>query len=214
MVIIADDENIRISKLDVGGTTWPNSYLVRCLQTGESALIDISGKTETIIDQTKNETLKYILMTHNHNDYVPALAKLKSAMKISVYGQAEDFDKYLIPLDMELKDGDMITFGKLKVKAIYTPGHTKGSCCFLVEKYLFSGDTLLPGGPGYTASPADFERIMRSLTERIFVLPDDTMVCPGHGIPTVMGKEKNEFAVFSTRPHSTGLCGDVLWLSS
>ena len=153
-------------------------------------------------------------MTHNHNDYLPVLAKLKSAMRTSVCGQTEDFDKYLIPLDRELKDGDKITLGRLEVKAIYTPGHTNGSLCFLVGKCLFSGDTLLPGGPGYTASPADFEGIMKSLTERIFVLPDDTMVYPGHGNSMVLGQEKNMFTIFSAQPHSTGLCGDVFWLDS
>lgn len=214
MEVMAEDANIRIMKIDVGGTTWPNSYLITCLQTGESALVDVPAKAEMVLDQIKNTVLKYILMTHNHNDYLPALTKMKSTMKTLVCGQTEDFDKYLIPLDVELKNGDMIALGKLEIRAIYTPGHTDGSMCFLVGRYLFSGDILLPGGPGYTASPDDFEDIMKSLTERVFVLPDDTMIYPGHGNSMVLGQEKGGFAIFSAQSHSPGLCGDVLWVNN
>jgi hydroxyacylglutathione hydrolase len=115
---------------------------------------------------------------------------------------------------MELKDGDTIEVGKLKFKVLHTPGHTPGSLCFLVGKYLISGDTIFPGGPGKTGTPADFKQIVKSLDTRLFVLPDDTHVYPGHGDGTVLGKEKKEFAIFASKPHDPNLCGDVLWLSS
>jgi glyoxylase-like metal-dependent hydrolase (beta-lactamase superfamily II) len=86
--------------------------------------------------------------------------------------------------------------------------------CFHVGGYLISGDTIFPGGPGNTRSSGDFKQIVRSLKEKIFVLPDDTHVYPGHGEPTTLKKEKDEFAVFSSRPHSPDLHGDVLWLTS
>jgi glyoxylase-like metal-dependent hydrolase (beta-lactamase superfamily II) len=86
--------------------------------------------------------------------------------------------------------------------------------CFLTGKYLISGDTLFPGGPGKTGSPGNLEQIIESIKGKILPLPDDTYVYPGHGDSTVLRKEKEEFAVFSSRPHDPNLCGDVLWLSS
>jgi len=213
MIILMDDVYTRVSKLDIGGTTWPNSYLVTYQQTGESALVDIPGKYETVFDQVANVPLKYVLLTHNHKDYEPALDKLKSTKNITVCGKIEDFEKYLITLDRELKAEDRITLGKLEIRAIYTPGHTRGSMSFLIGNCLFSGDTLLKDGPGYTATPNDFELIMRSLTEKIFVLPDDTVVYPGHGSLTTLGQEKSQITAFLARPH-TGLCGNVVWQSS
>jgi glyoxylase-like metal-dependent hydrolase (beta-lactamase superfamily II) len=100
------------------------------------------------------------------------------------------------------------------MRALHTPGHTPGSVCLLIGKHLFSGDTLFPGGPGKTGTPAAFEQIVNSIIERIFVLPDETLVYPGHGEDTILSKEKQEFAIFSGRTRPSGLCGDVLWLSS
>jgi len=95
---------------------------------------------------------------------------------------------------------------------LHTPGHTPGSLCFRVGRYLISGDTIFPGGPGRTSSPDDFKQIVKSITEKIFVLPDDTQIYPGHGNSTVLKNEKEEFAVFTSRPHEPNLCGEVLWL--
>ena len=102
----------------------------------------------------------------------------------------------------------------MSLKVLHTPGHTPGSLCFWVEKHLISGDTIFPGGPGKTKSPADLKRIIESITSKIFVLPDDTAIYPGHGNSTLLKKEKREFATFSSRPHDAYLFGDVLWLSS
>jgi glyoxylase-like metal-dependent hydrolase (beta-lactamase superfamily II) len=117
-------------------------------------------------------------------------------------------------VDLPLSDGDEVVFGKVTLKVLHTPGHTPGSLCFLTDRYLLSGDTIFPGGPGRTNSPRDLEQVMESLTEKIFVLPDDTRIHPGHGESTVLKKEKDEFAAFSSRPHRSGLCGEILWLSS
>jgi len=97
---------------------------------------------------------------------------------------------------------------------LHTPGHTPGSLCFLVGCYLISGDTIFPGGPGRTGSPDDFKQIINSITEKILVLPDDTQIYPGHGNSAVLKNEKEEFAVFCSRPHEPNLCGEVLWLST
>ena len=115
---------------------------------------------------------------------------------------------------MLLNDGDTVSFGNLRLGVLHTPGHTPGSLCFKYGRYLISGDTIFPGGPGKTGSPVRFREIIKSLTEKIFVLPDDTLIYPGHGDSTVLKKEKDEFAVFSSHPPDPGLCGDVLWLAS
>jgi len=79
---------------------------------------------------------------------------------------------------------------------------------------LISGDTIFPGGPGKTGSPDNLRQIIESITERILVLPDDTEIYPGHGDSATVKQAKEEFAVFSSRPHDPNLCGDVLWLTS
>ncbi|MGB6339420.1 MAG: MBL fold metallo-hydrolase, partial [Candidatus Aminicenantaceae bacterium] len=104
--------------------------------------------------------------------------------------------------------------GNINLEVLHTPGHTPGSLCFIYDRYLFSGDTLFPAGPGRTSTPAAFEQIVRSLKEKIFPLPENTLIYPGHGASTILKKEKEEFAVFSSRTHPPNLCGDVLWLSS
>jgi glyoxylase-like metal-dependent hydrolase (beta-lactamase superfamily II) len=81
----------------------------------------------------------------------------------------------------------------------------------LLGKHLFSGDTLFPGGPGKTQTPEALKQVITSITERLFVLPDDTNVYPGHGSDTTIGASKAEYAVFTSRDHAADLSGDVLW---
>ena len=147
-------------------------------------------------------------------DHTGAINELKSKLNVPIASHSADASR--LPLDPELlmNDEDKITIGNLKLKVLHTPGHTLGSLCFLTDRYLISGDTLFPGGPGKTGTPDDFKQIVESLKKKIFILPDDTPVYPGHGDATVLKKEKEEFAIFSSRPHSPNLCGDVLWLSS
>jgi len=190
MDIIAETKNVRVGQLDVGGSIWANTYLVSCTQTGQSVLIDASGKAALVLEQIREKNLKYVLMTHNHKDHIGALPKLKSTLKIPVYGHANDASGYPVSLGKKLTDTDIIAFGNLEVRVLYTPGHTEGSLCFLVGNFLFSGDTLFPGGPGYTNSPDNFQLIIKSITGKIFSLPNDTIVYPGHGTSTVLGKEK------------------------
>ncbi len=95
--------------------------------------------------------------------------------------------------DYLLEDESVIAVGRLRLHTILTPGHTPGSMCFRVEgsPVLFSGDTLFPGGPGATGFPGgDFERIIESLDRRLFPLPVDTLVLPGHGDDTTIGAER------------------------
>ena len=117
-------------------------------------------------------------------------------------------------IDRPLADGEEIPVGGLKVRTIHTPGHTPGSTCFLAGPFLISGDTLFHGGPGHSDRPLDLQEMIGSIIQRLFVLPDDTLVLPGHGDDSTIGRSKREYAVFASRPHPADLCGDVLWESS
>ncbi|MFH0768045.1 MAG: MBL fold metallo-hydrolase [Chloroflexota bacterium] len=212
MVIIAKDDALQIERLTLGPYET-NAYIVVCQKTHDSVLIDTPAEADTIMDGLKGTNPKYILLTHNHMDHLGAFTELRSNLKVPVAVHALDSSNLPSPPDILLSDGDMVSFGKLKFEVLHTPGHTPGSLCYKSGKYLLSGDTLFPGGPGMTRSPAHFSRIVQSITEKLFVLPDDTQIYPGHGDSTVLRKEKEEFAVFSSRPRNPALCGNVLWLS-
>jgi glyoxylase-like metal-dependent hydrolase (beta-lactamase superfamily II) len=213
MKIMVEDRDVRIIKMELGpfGT---NAYIIVCRATGDNILVDAPADADKVVKRLAGTNPKYIVLTHTHIDHIGALEELKARLKVPVALHPEDAVRLSLRPDMELKDGDTIEVGKLKFKVLHTPGHTPGSLCFLVGKYLISGDTIFPGGPGKTGTPADFKQIVKSIETRLFVLPDDTEVYPGHGEGTVLGEEKKAFAIFASKPHDPNLCGDVLWLSS
>ncbi len=213
MAIVAKDDALQIERLELG-SFGTNAYIVICQKTGDSVLIDAPAEPSTIIDRLKSTNPKYILLTHNHMDHIGALAELRARLKVPLAVHGLDARNLLSPPEILLSDGDTASLGNLKFEVLHTPGHTPGSLCFKVGCYLISGDTLFPGGPGKTRLPSDFKQIIKSITERILVLPDDMRLYPGHGDFTVLKKAKDEFAIFSSRPHNPDLCGDVLWLSS
>jgi len=209
---LVQDSAVTIIRLELGpfGT---NAYMVVCHKTGDSVVVDAPGEADEIVKQLADTNPKYILITHNHFDHIVALEELKSKLKVPVAAHPKDAGGLPSRPEIELNDGDTIEVGKLKIRVLHTPGHTPGSLCLLVGRYLISGDTIFPGGPGKTGTPADFKQVVKSIESKLFVLPDDTEVYPGHGDATVLGKEKKEFAIFASKPHNPNLCGDVLWLS-
>jgi glyoxylase-like metal-dependent hydrolase (beta-lactamase superfamily II) len=210
MIIIAENNRIRIQKLSLGpfGT---NSYVLRCMQTGAGAVVDAPGDADKVLEALEDIEPKYILMTHNHMDHVGALAELKSSLNIAVAAHALDAGGLPVSTDKVLEDGEIVAVGGLGLKVIHAPGHTRGSISFLTERYLLSGDTLFPGGPGKTRSPEAFRQVLETLTNKIFTLPDDIAVHPGHGDSTTLGKERPAFEAFIAKGYSGNLCGDVLW---
>jgi glyoxylase-like metal-dependent hydrolase (beta-lactamase superfamily II) len=213
MSVIAQDNSIRIEKLSLGpfGT---NTYLLICRKTGDSVIVDAPGEADKVLKRLEGTQPRHILMTHNHMDHVEALADLKSALDVPLAAHADDADSLPVKPEQLLNDGDTVSFGDIQLKVLHTPGHTPGSLCFLTGKYLISGDTIFPGGPGKTWSPADFKTMVASLTAKIFSLADETEVYPGHGDGTVIKKERQEFETFSAKPRDPNLCGDVVWLST
>jgi len=213
MVNMVEDDRIQIKKLELGpfGT---NAYVLTCLSSHVSVVVDAPAEAKKISDELTGTNPKYILITHNHMDHTGALEDLKSTLNVPVAAHADDAAKLPVRPDLLLKDGDLISFGDIQLTVLHTPGHTPGSLAFLTGNYLIAGDTIFPDGPGKTWSPADFKRIVESLTLKIFVLPGETQIFPGHGDSTVLKREKRLFEEFAAKPHEAGICGDVLWSSS
>lgn len=211
MAIVEKDETLRIERIETApfGT---NAYIVVCETTGESVLIDAPGDAERILDRLEGTNPICILITHRHMDHTGALQRLKDEWNIPVAAHRADADNLPVEAAMLLDNGNIVSFGNVTLEVLHTPGHTPGSICFLTGNILLAGDTIFPGGPGKTGSPDDFRKIIQSLEQKIFVLPDDVKIYPGHGEPTTVKKARQEYAVFSGRSHDPGLCGDVLWL--
>ena len=210
---VAKNEYVQIDRLKLGPFDT-NSYILTCPLTGDSVLVDAPGEASEILKASEGTNPRYILITHNHMDHIGALSELRSRLRIPVGAHRLDAKGLPLRPDILLEDGEEVSCGNMRLRVLHTPGHTPGSLCFLVGKHLISGDTIFPGGPGKTKSPIDLKLIIQSITSKIFVLPDDTVLYPGHGDSTLLRKERERFAIFSSRSHDPNLFGDVLWLSS
>ncbi len=183
---------MRITKLALGPMD-NNVYVVVCERTGESVVVDASHDAARIAAATAGTTVRAILLTHGDADHVDALEDLRARLGVPVHVHPADADRLPAPPDFLLADGQAITVGEGVLRVIHTPGHTPGSVCFHIEeeRTLIAGDTLFPGGPGATRGDrARFAQIIASIRDQLFVLPDETVVRPGHGADTTIGAEK------------------------
>jgi glyoxylase-like metal-dependent hydrolase (beta-lactamase superfamily II) len=180
-------------------------------QTHEAMVIDPGDQIEEILEILRQEklTLKQIVITHAHIDHVGGAMKLKAATGAPILMNQDDY-ALLKMLDMQAAwvgmrspgavevdespaEGKVLRIGGISASVIYTPGHTEGSICVYLpeEKKLISGDTIFAGSIGRTDLPGgSFEKIMRSLHDRVLTLPDETVVVPGHGPQTTIGDER------------------------
>lgn len=195
--------------------TWKgdptNCYIIFDESSKETMVIDPAGDVDKIqeIINILGGNLKYLYLTHCHGDHILGVQELKEKCggKILIHiDDAEGLDNaninltpYIVEKKIELEadsrveDSDLIHLGELEFKVIHTPGHTKGSSCLYCEKEqcLFSGDTLFRGTWGRTDCPTgNFESIMKSIVNKLLVLPDNTICYPGHGLSTRIEDEK------------------------
>ena len=184
-----EGDDLIVRKIEVG-TMENNVYVLECPHTHEAFLVDGCFEADEILKGAEGAEIVGILQTHGHMDHVQALPELKERLGVPVY--AHPGDDYPVPIDHELADGDELKFGKDHVvKVIHTPGHTPGGVCFLTGRHLVSGDSLFPGGPGNTwGNKEHFEQLVTHIENKLFTLPDDTYVYPGHGKDTTIGTEK------------------------
>lgn len=205
---------LRIGKIGPLGKWANNLYLLVDPASNESLIIDAPENAEEVIEPATGTTVRGIVITHSHPDHTAGLARLKSTYDAPVYCHPKEpwLDRALVNVDLD--DGMEIVFGNLSLQALFTPGHTPGSTCFLLGKHLFSGDTLFPGGPGRTQTHDDLEQEISSITTRLHTLDEATVVYPGHGDNTTIADSLREYAEFSGREHAPDLHGDVLWATS
>lgn len=188
-----------------------NCYIIVDEETKETIVIDPGGEPDKIKEMLNilSAKLKYIILTHCHGDHIGAVISTKKDFggKILIHRtESENLNNPNITLspyigmepieleaDSRLDDNDLIHIGNLEFKVIHTPGHTAGGICLYSEKYkmLFSGDTLFRGTWGRTDLPTgSMINIMDSIVKKLLILPEDTIVYPGHGKLTMIREEK------------------------
>jgi hydroxyacylglutathione hydrolase len=183
---------------DPGGTQYVNVYVVFSPATREAVLIDAGAKDARIGDFVRENGLvvKAVLNTHAHLDHCAANGFYAKEFRAPVCAPRDEARTYAVPPDRPLDDGDVLAFDGLSVRAVKIPGHTEGSLCFLVDGAVFSGDTLFRNDIGALGSGDTKKRdearkkMIRAIRANLLVLPDDTLVCPGHGRTTSVGAEK------------------------
>lgn len=197
-------------KTFVEGPVDANNYLLIDEESKEAVLIDCSSSRIEFVNAVKSTgcTLKYILLTHGHFDHILGVENFRKEFNVEAYASRDDFNQISYAPQMlmmfgggtiakapeitkTVKDGDEFKIGEYTIKAISTPGHTKGGMCYLTDNKLFSGDTLFQGSVGRCDLPeGDMDEIIKSIKEKLFILPDEIEVYTGHGGKTTIGFEK------------------------
>lgn len=200
---------MKVERLPVG-IYLANCYLVYCDDTKDALVIDPGGDSDEILDRIEKLGLKikYIILTHGHGDHIGGLldVKNKTGAPVLIHEKDEEYlkdnqknlsnmmslDNVELKADRLLKDGDKLTLGKSTVEIIYTPGHTPGGISIKIDNCIFTGDTLFAGSVGRTDfAGGSYEEIIHSVNERLIIYPDDTIIYPGHGPSSTIGKEKD-----------------------
>jgi len=191
------------------GPIMANCFIVGCEDTRKAVVIDPGDDSDRILLSLAESklTVKYIINTHGHFDHVGANRKMKEATGAEL--MIHPSDSPMLGLltsaaasfglsaenspgaDKEIVDGDIISFGKVELKVIHTPGHSPGGVSLYTKGHVFVGDTLFAGSIGRTDFPGgDYNTLISSVQKRLFPLGDDTRVYCGHGPQTTIGQEK------------------------
>ena len=195
-----------VNKVEVGPFA-SNCYIVGSKSDKEGMIIDPGDEAEEILKNVKDSGLdiKLIILTHGHIDHVGAAKEVKEATGAELAIHSDDanalHDQSIArvfglsypppPPDRLLKGGDSIDVGDLQFTVLHTPGHSPGGICLLGEGVLFSGDTLFNYGIGrYDLPGGSGSQLMNSIHTKLMILPDNTIVYPGHGPETTIGTER------------------------
>ncbi len=202
-----------IKRLTVG-PLQANCYVLAD-DDGKAAIIDPGGDPDEISSVIRRENLTPVILinTHGHVDHIAANRALKDRYEVPLAIHQEDAASLTDPAlnlsdlglgridsppcDRELRDGDEVIVGRLKLEVLATPGHSPGSICLLLSRpdepdILFTGDTLFAGGVGRTDFPGgSMNQLMESIRNRLLSLPEDTIILPGHGPHSSIGEERN-----------------------
>ncbi len=170
---------------------------------GDAVIIDPGAGAKRVIKSVHGLDVGAILVTHGHSDHVGAVDELAAVTGAPLFTPRADLallEKYVGVRPSKLfSDGDHLEFGEISLSVIATPGHTPGSSCFYTPGILFSGDTLFAEGVGRTdLAGGSADALFNSIRERIFSLADDTVVYPGHGDQTTVGREKDSNPFFAS----------------
>ncbi|MBI62636.1 MAG: hypothetical protein CL775_01175 [Chloroflexi bacterium] len=217
-----ENENYKIEYF-VSGFLSNNSYLISSKKSEHATIIDVPENPRDLLskiqrnkmDKSLNQEKIKVIITHGHYDHIEGLDLFLDRIgKINITIGLKD-SRYIANNEnlFPIRKDDSIINGDITVKSLITPGHTEGSICLLFEpdddsKFLFTGDTLFPGGPGKTSSSIDFENIYNSINNKIYTLPGETKILPGHGKFTDIRQSKREFKNFNLKSH---IFGDVTW---
>ncbi len=200
---------LKIKKFNVSSLAT-NCYVVKS-ENNNAFIIDPGGMTPLLKSYLKTLNVKFVINTHGHIDHIAANHEMVKNYSVPIY--IHEFDRIFLnrsdlngsdvlgisyyPVEEKwiknVKDGDIIPFGEINLKIIHTPGHTPGSICIYIEKenILFSGDTLFKFSIGRTDLPGgNYKEIIKSIKEKLFSLPEDTIVYPGHMEKTTIKNEK------------------------
>ncbi len=192
------------------GVCQTNCYFLYEEDKKEVIVVDPADHGEGLYDKLKEAgfSVAGIILTHGHYDHIGSAEELRSKSGAKIYASEAERElctdprlnlsgmfgrKITVEPDMYLKDGEELTIAGMTCKMIATPGHTSGSCCYYFEDagMLISGDTLFLESTGRTDFPTgSTSEIIRSIKEKLFLLPDDTKVYPGHNDATTIGHEK------------------------
>jgi len=192
------------------GSYQTNCYFVYREDSKRAVVIDPADNGAQIYSALERNgfTVEAILLTHGHFDHIWGANELREVSGAKIYALDEEKvlcedvknnlsamvgRAYTVVPDEYVREGDVLTFDNMEFKVIATPGHTIGSCCYYVEKagILISGDTLFQESTGRTDFPTgSMSSIVRSIREKLFILPDETKVYPGHGDSTTIAYEK------------------------
>jgi len=200
--------SIKIDTLTVGSFAM-NAYMIYDTNTKEAILIDPGSESDRIIThvQKKSVQLKSIINTHCHIDHVAEVAVIQSYFNVPFYIHAEEKPlldgleeqgaffgietKGIPDVAGNLSEGDKIQLGDLIGQVLHTPGHSPGSLSFRFDSHVFVGDCIFMDSIGRTdLFKGNYELLIRSIKEKILSLADDTIIYPGHGPTTTVGREK------------------------